>query len=95
MNTEPASPDQQLKAEQPYPVVAVGTDLQTAQPQDFREGERVLYVPMHANGDKKHPDCERGVVSSANDHFVFVRYEGRSGSQATSADDLVKLGASQ
>ena len=25
---------------------------------DLREGDRVRYVPGHANGDPNHPDCE-------------------------------------
>lgn len=59
---------------------------------DFHEGEHVLYVPNHAHGDRKHPDCERGVVTSTNEVNVFVRYEGRTQSQATSPEDLVKDG---
>lgn len=64
---------------------------------DFATGERVLYVPSHAHGDAKHPDCERGLVSSANDFNVFVRYYNRKSGelshrgQATRPDDLIKL----
>ncbi len=60
---------------------------------DFNEGDRVLYIPLHAHGDRKHPDCERGVVSSQNGINVFVRYlkHGVLGNpQATSPEDLVK-----
>lgn len=60
---------------------------------DFRAGERVLYVPNHASGDTKHPDCERGVVTSTNEVNVFVRYAGRTQSQATRPDDLLKVDA--
>ena len=42
---------------------------------DFEKGQRVLYVPRHAHGDFGHPDCARGVVSSTNDHWVFVKYD--------------------
>lgn len=42
--------------------------------EDFKPGEPVLYVPLHAHGDAKHPDCEHGVVSSQNGKNVFVRY---------------------
>jgi hypothetical protein len=60
---------------------------------DFKAGDRVLYVPHHANGDTNHPDCERGVVTSTNEVNVFVRYGARTGSQATSPEDLQKVGA--
>jgi hypothetical protein len=42
---------------------------------DFRHGMHVLYVPNHAGGDIKHPDCQRGIVSSIRDHYVFVKYD--------------------
>lgn len=62
---------------------------------DFKVGDRVLYVPNHANGDAKHPDCERGIVSSTNEVNVFVRYTQRGGDlsvngQATSPENLIK-----
>ena len=60
--------------------------------EDFNVGDRVLYIPLHANGDRNHPDCEVGVVTSKNDYFVFVRYNPLSiNGVATDADDLVKL----
>jgi len=34
----------------------------------------VMWVPLHANGDVRHKDCETGVISSANDEFVFVKF---------------------
>ena len=57
----------------------------------FTKGQRVLYVPYHAHGNQEHEDCERGIVTSTNSEFVFVRYTGRSGSQATQPDQLVIL----
>ena len=42
---------------------------------DFRHGMRVLYVPYHARGYEKHPDCQRGVVSSVGEKYVFVKYD--------------------
>jgi hypothetical protein len=56
-------------------------------PQDFKEGDRVAYIPGHAHGDIRHQDVERGVVSSTNDKFVFVRFKGIT-SQACDPDDL-------
>jgi hypothetical protein len=44
-------------------------------PSDFQHGMRVLYVPHHAGGDEIHVDCERGVVSSVNERYVFVKYD--------------------
>jgi len=40
----------------------------------FRPGQIVVYVPGHAKGDKNHPDCETGIVSSLNDTNVFVKF---------------------
>ncbi len=58
---------------------------------DFSPGDRVLYVPHHANGDTTHADCERGVVTSTNEVNVFVRYGAGIHSQATSPEDLQKV----
>ena len=41
----------------------------------FNKGLRVIYIPSHANGDRNHPHCQHGVVSSVNDRFVFVKYD--------------------
>jgi hypothetical protein len=58
---------------------------------DFEAGDRVLYVPHHAHGDKTHADCERGIVTSTNEVNVFVRYGNGIHSQATSPEDLIKV----
>ena len=29
---------------------------------NFKKGDRVIYIPHHAKGDKNHPDCQHGVV---------------------------------
>lgn len=42
---------------------------------DFEPGDRVLYVPNHAHGDRSHKDCEAGTVSSKNSINVFVRFD--------------------
>lgn len=67
---------------------------------DFRVGQRVIYVPMHAEGDLSHPDCEHGRISSKNEYFVFVRFDkhvqtlGWDGATAQCCDpsDLVAEG---
>lgn len=67
---------------------------------DFKTGDRVLYVPNHANGNTWHEDCRAGMVSSVNDRFVFVRFDenvnrlGWDGatSQACDPTNLTKLG---
>lgn len=51
---------------------------------DFSTGDRVLYVPGHANGNTKHKDCQEGVVSSNNGINVFVRYIRNGVLQSTS-----------
>jgi hypothetical protein len=69
---------------------------------DLEKGMRVRYVPMHANDDVTHPDCEDGVVSSIDcGGCAFVKYDNAvmkmvTGdepytSQRTNARDLVKL----
>ncbi len=42
---------------------------------DFKPEDRVIYIPGHAFGNRTHPDCERGSVSSVNDHCVFVKFD--------------------
>lgn len=64
-------------------------------PSDFTPGDRVLYVPNHADGDPAHPDCERGIVSSIGVIYVFVRYFRKDGTLpeasgiATAPEDLL------
>lgn len=55
----------------------------------FRVGDEVRYVPHHAKGDRSHPDCENGVVTSTNAMYVFVRYGTNLRGQATNPDDLL------
>lgn len=56
----------------------------------FQVGDRVRYVPKHANGDLSHKDCENGIISSFNDWYVFVLYEGDIHSKATYYEDIIK-----
>ena len=48
-------------------------------PRPFKPGDRVVYVPMHADGDRRHPDCEHGKVSSVSERsgIVFVKFDPR------------------
>lgn len=57
----------------------------------FKPGDWVVYVPGHALGDKFHPDCERGTVTSIKEEagLVFVRYAAELHAKATSPDDLI------
>lgn len=67
---------------------------------DFKKGDKVVYVPNHAMGNKYHGDCERGVVSSINEFNVFVKYDNSMcimttgdepyTAQSTHPDNLVK-----
>ena len=69
---------------------------------DFSKGERVRYLPLHADGDIRHEDCQNGVVSSTNDRWVFVKYDNLDcvmvtgdepyTAQATDPNQLVKWG---
>lgn len=51
-------------------------------------GSAVTYIPNHAKGDVNHKDCERGVLSSFNDHTVFVRFKAPNGASCKT-DNLV------
>ncbi len=55
----------------------------------FRPGMAVRYVPYHAKGNQNAPDCEDGVVIGTSDKYVFVKYAGRGGAQATRPEYLV------
>ncbi len=55
---------------------------------DFEPGDRVRYVPGVAHGDSGHPACEDGIVSSANETVVFVRYGRQTSGTATDPEDL-------
>jgi hypothetical protein len=61
---------------------------------DFKEWDRVIYIPPQANGDYNHKDCENGVVHSVSDKYVFVRYIHHgtieNTSKATNPDLLIK-----
>ena len=42
----------------------------------FNSGDKVLYIPNHANGDPEHEDCERGIVSCSSPlGNVFVNFD--------------------
>ena len=42
----------------------------------FQVGDRVVYVPHRANGDRNHKDCERGVVFRiGDDGNVYVKFQ--------------------
>jgi hypothetical protein len=38
----------------------------------FEPGDRVIYVPNHADSIH-HEDCEFGIVSSSNSSYVFIK----------------------
>ena len=58
---------------------------------DFSMGDLVRYVPYHAYGDCRHPDCEDGTVTSKNQIYVFVRFAGKNFAQACAPDQLVHV----
>lgn len=54
-------------------------------------GDKVRYIPNHANKDRDHEDCEIGIVTSLAKNHAFVRYEKQHPSangQATNYSDL-------
>ncbi len=65
----------------------------------FKPGDRVIYVPLIAEGNAHHPDCESGQVSSNGQiGNVFVKFDkevkkfGWEGttSQSCNESDLVR-----
>jgi hypothetical protein len=40
----------------------------------FQKGDQVRYVPMNANKNHQHPDCETGIVCSVKGNAIYVRY---------------------
>lgn len=69
----------------------VGTEDQPT----FKEGDQVLFIPNHANGDREHPACERGVVSTVkverDQVKIWVRYSSGSTGALTPIKNLVKF----
>lgn len=70
-----------------------GSEIQEGRkdPSRFAAGDEVVYIPPDLLiGEKsemvKHENL--GVVTSVNDMFVFVKYIGNTGSQATNPEDL-------
>ena len=63
--------------------------------EEIKIGMDVLYIPRHAKGNKKHKDCEHGLVSSINEVTVFVRYysngELQGTGKSTDPETLIKL----
>ena len=55
---------------------------------DFEVGEVVLYIPSHA--DSHLSQAEKGIVTSINEYYVFVRYGSALHSNATRPEDLRK-----
>jgi len=45
----------------------------------FKQGDEIIYIPYHANGDKNHPDCERGFVTSIKGDTIFCRFYIKNG----------------
>lgn len=62
--------------------------------QNINVGDKVVYIPEYLlMGDKTKmvEDKNLGIVTSKNDEYVFVRYLGNTGSQATNPLDLYTL----
>ena len=63
---------------------------------EIHEHMRVLYIPPHAEGNRRHPDCQQGIVTGTDATHVFVRYGTDRHSHATLPawlvpDDLASL----
>ncbi len=61
----------------------------------FNRGDQILNVPVHAEGNPSHPDCEMGFVTSVRGEDAFCRYwrKGEPGELRTTANsELTPLG---
>ena len=57
---------------------------------EIQEGMPVLYVPRQAQGERTHPDCQRGIVTGKTTTQVFVRYGTDRHSHATVPEMLAR-----
>ena len=60
----------------------------------FEKGDFVIYIPAHLLSGHKRGMIEKkhlGIVSSKNEIYVFVKYDGNETAQATNPDDLYFL----
>ena len=59
----------------------------------MKRGDKVLYVPSWACGDREHADCERGEIVAMHGDSAWVKYSGRrpnfEAPQKTKLEDLV------
>jgi len=55
-------------------------------------GDRVIYVPNHADGDRRHPDCEHGAITSIGEFtgYIFVLFDGDLRPKACYPHNIVK-----
>jgi hypothetical protein len=59
--------------------------------QEYKAGDRVAYVPLHAEGDLTHKDVEQGFITSVNHLYIFVRFDNKVTPQACQPSSLVKI----
>jgi hypothetical protein len=45
----------------------------------MQKGDRVIYIPTHANGDINHVDCEHGIIKNINPraNFAHILYDNK------------------
>jgi hypothetical protein len=58
--------------------------------EEFNVGDAVFYIPVHAKGDLLHCDVEKGVVTSQNREYVFVKFGQAVHGLACKRDQLKK-----
>lgn len=57
---------------------------------NFKESDKVYYIPNHAKGNVTHKDVEIGVVTSVNKLYVFVQFSYGTTSKACLSENLRK-----
>ena len=57
--------------------------------QETKPGMLVVYVPNHANGDRKHKDSEIGVIVKVHSVYVFVKFKEGATPKACYPESLV------
>jgi hypothetical protein len=53
----------------------------------FPKGQRVVYIPTHADGNRNHKDCEHGVVSRPGPFVSEVLYDCAAVPHMTTGDE--------
>jgi len=59
--------------------------------QEYKQGDRVAFIPLHANNDINHRDVKQGTLDH-NDHInAYIRFDGEVSLTPISMDMIQKI----